>query len=133
MGLEPNPYLVASSLGFIVPISFNLVYHQFHLYSINVAIMLISSIYHVSKYPPLFYLDAFTGYFVAIINSYHSIQHGYSLIPIPSILYAVIMFWYGYKYNCFVWDPSLSRATLWHLSMHISSITTITTVALLTN
>ena len=130
MGLEPNPFLVASSLGFIVPITLNVLYHQWALYSINVAMMLASTMYHATKWPPLFYLDASLGYALTFVHFYYSIQMGQPFLTAPGITYCIIMFWYGYRHRCFVWDPSLNRATLWHLSMHAAVLASVISVAL---
>ena len=131
--IRPNPFLVLSSLCFVVPITINAFKHQWMLYSINMGILMASSLYHATKYPPLFYVDATLGYFLTFLHFYHSLLFGYGFITLPGIAYCLLMFWYGYLHQCFVWHPSLLYATIWHLSMHGVVLISVTSVAAITS
>lgn len=127
--IRPNPLLVLSSLCFVVPITLNAVKQQWALYSVNMSVMLLSSLYHATKWPPLFYPDACVGYLLSFIHFHHSLLTGYYLITFPVIMYCLFIFWYGFKYKCLIWNPDPFYATLWHLSFHGVVVLTITYIA----
>ena len=131
MALQPNPYLVATSLTFLIPATFFAFQGQWLMYTSNVMISIISTLYHATKWPPLFYIDVCMANILTLLHLLYAIQMGYWYLPLPGIGYSILMFIYGHKYTCFVWHPSLDQATRWHISMHIVVVISVVFVSLI--
>ena len=129
--LEPNPWLVASSLFFLIPTTINAIKDQWSLYTVNVSVVFISSLYHATKIVPLFYVDIVAANSLALIHLVYTIESHVRWITILDILYCIFLFYYGYARKKFVWDVRTSHATFYHVLMHLSVITSATAVALL--
>ena len=108
--IKPNPWLVGTSFCFILPATLNAVKGKWALYSIDVAMMIVSSVYHMTKIVPIFYVDAFTGYLLAIMHVIYAIYMEVAWIPMSGIIYCMILFYYGYIFKQFVWHPILLYA-----------------------
>ena len=131
--MNPNPWLVATSLTFLLPATLFAGKGLWYLYYSNIAVVTVSAMYHATKWAPLFYIDVATANTFAVLHTLYAIEKGVHLIPVPGLLYSLLMFWVGYQQRQFVWHPNLVYATLWHMSMHMAVISSITTLALLTN
>ena len=129
--LEPNPWLVTSSLCFLIPTTLNAIKDQWSLYTVNVTVVFVSSLYHANKLFPLFYVDIVAANSLALIHLFYTIESYVRWITILDILYCAFLFYYGYAHKQYVWDVRKSHATFWHVSMHISVIASATAVALL--
>lgn len=130
-GNKGNPSLVATSTTFLIPATLFALQGNWVLYASNLAVVTIATVYHASKWNLLYYVDVATANQLAFLHTLYAIQQGYGYIPLPGILYSMLMFIYGHKYRCFVWDPSYEVATLWHITMHLVVMTSATAVALL--
>ena len=89
------------------------------MYSGSLGVTIASSLYHATKYEPLFYADVVASYYLVAVNEYYGYKHGLMYVTIPGVLYSILLFWIGYKTQSFVWSPDLNEATLWHVSMHL--------------
>ena len=115
-----NPWLVATSLTFLWPATLFAFQGQWTLYYSNLAVVVASGLYHSTKLTPLYYIDMVAANSLAILHSIHAIQLGVPWIPIPGILYSILMFCVGYRYRQFVWARSFALATFWHITMHMT-------------
>ena len=119
MGItQPNPWLVAMSLIFLWPASLFAMQGQWNLYYSCISIVAASSLYHSTKLTPLYYIDMVAANSIAVLGTLRAIEQGVPWIPIPGILYSILMFCVGYRYKQFVWHPSFVQATFWHTTMH---------------
>jgi len=119
MAVQPNPWLVATSLLFCIPTTTTAYYRQWLAYSASLFLMLASSIYHATKYPPLLIVDKIACYYLTATNLYYTIQHGELLVPVCSSLYCIIVFHVGYLTKRFVYAEDKVAALRWHISMHL--------------
>ena len=69
---------------------------------------------------------------LAVLHTLWAIEKGVGVVPVPGILYSLLMFWIGHQTQQFIWHPNLVYATLWHMSMHMAVLSSVTTLALLT-
>jgi len=113
-----NPWLIATSMTFLWPATLFAFQGQWTLYYSNLAVVVASGIYHSTKLTPLYYIDMVAANSLAILHSIHAIQLGVPWIPVPGILYSILMFCVGYRYRQFVWARSFALATFWHMTMH---------------
>ena len=127
---SPNPWLVATSTTFLIPATLFAIQGNWLLYASNLAVVTVATVYHASKWNLLYYVDVATANQLAFLHTLYAIQQGYGYIPLPGILYSMLMFIYGHKYRCFVWDPSYEVATAWHMTMHVAVMASATAVAL---
>lgn len=119
MAHQPNPYLVFTSLLFIVPMTTSAYYRQWGVYSSTVLMGFASSIYHATKHPTLLLVDKAACYYLTAVNLYFSASHDRIIVPLIGCLYCCIVFYYGYLTNQFVYYPDKSKALPWHISMHL--------------
>ena len=94
-----NPWLVATSLMFLWPATLFAFQGQWTLYYSNLAVVVASGLYHSTKLTPLYYMDMVAANSLAILHSIHAIQLGVPWIPVPGILYSILMFCVGYRYR----------------------------------
>lgn len=113
-----NPWLVATSLTFLWPATLFAMLGQWNLYYSCISIVAASSLYHSTKLTPLYYIDMVAANSVAVLGTLRAIELGVPWIPVPGILYSILMFCVGYRYRQFVWHPSFVQATFWHITMH---------------
>ena len=117
--MEPNPYLVASSLTFIIPTTLAAYNQQWLHYSILLNLMLMSSLYHATKNITLFYLDQVACFALTASTIRLSLINNHYTVPITTIGYTIGTYYGGYMYNTFIWSPDKSVATFYHVIMHI--------------
>lgn len=113
-----NPWLVATSLTFLWPATLFAMQGQWNLYYSCISIVAASSLYHSTKLTPLYYIDMVAANSVAVLGTLHAIELGVPWIPVPGILYSILMFCVGHRYQQFVWAHSFVQATFWHMTMH---------------
>jgi hypothetical protein len=117
--MNPNPYLVLSSLSLAVP--------GFYLQSIPLAACSfigcgLSMLWHATKpnYPYLLVGDklfVYTNIGIATMMSLWGLP--YSLIPLSLLIAMGCSFYlYGKHYQCFTWHPDCTIATRWHMFFH---------------
>lgn len=121
--MEPNKYLVYSSICLAFP---GLVFFSKGEYpqaSISFLCCLSSILWHSTKprYPPLLYIDQTCVYMTVALAIHQAARTlPYSLIPLSSYIgYPSIIYYFGYKYSCFSFDPDHYKSTMWHMSIHI--------------
>ena len=119
MALQPNPYLVATSLLFFIPMTNAAYYRQWLSYSASLFLMLASSIYHATKHPTLLIVDKVACYYLTATNMYFAIQNGHFLIPASGCAYCTLVFHIGYLSRRFVYDDDKAISLRWHISMHL--------------
>lgn len=129
--LKGNPWLVLTSTTFLIPATLFALQGNWLLYASNLAVVTVATVYHASKWPQLYYVDVATALQLAVAHSLYALQKGSWTIPVPGILYSLLMFVYGHQNKQFVWHPSLTQSTLWHMSMHTAVMTSATAVALI--
>ena len=119
MALQPNPYLVCTSLLFVVPTTTTAYYRQWVPYSASMFLMLASSIYHATKYQPILIVDKVACYYLTATNLYYATQHGVITVPVLASLYCMLVFHYGHYTRTFVFAEDKQEALGWHISMHL--------------
>ncbi len=118
---SPNPYLVFSSLLFLVPSYYSSWSKQLWLttYALN-GLVIASSAYHLTKHHVLYYIDqgAVISLFArSIIDGYYG---GTTCIIIVSLTNAICfyLYYYGRLTQSLIWSPSFLEATVSHVCMH---------------
>ena len=119
MSSQPNPYLVFTSLLFVIPTTTAAYYRQWIPYSASLAITLASSIYHATKYRPILIVDKMACYYLTATNLYFATKHGLIVVPVSASLYCILVFFYGHYYKRFVFAQDKQEALAWHISMHL--------------
>jgi hypothetical protein len=119
MSNPPNPYLVATSLLFVVPTTTMAYYRQWWPYSTTLFLTLASSLYHATKYQPLLIVDKTACYLLTVVHMYYAHCHGFYAVPMTGIAYCGLVFTYGNAAKRFVFDPCRTTALRWHISMHL--------------
>jgi hypothetical protein len=119
MALQPNPYLVASSICFILPTTTAAYYKVWDLYASNLAILIVSSIYHSTKNTYMFWVDqtvvwVYTGTFIRFC-----LLHNINYISLATLFYSIYLYYIGYRYTLYIWSENPVEATLYHISMHM--------------
>ena len=124
--MEPNPWLVVSSLAFLAPAFTCYMTNNYYLSVIYGVVTFVSSTYHATKYPYLLYIDYPLSQIAHVLTLYRIIPGGWASMPYYSgwLSYAIFIYYYGYKYKIMVWNPDLEMATPWHMSLHISTALT---------
>jgi len=124
--MDPNPYLVASSLSFLFP---SLLFYTLRLpflSSIYGLVACTSSIYHATKHPAILWVDYPLNHISHIATVSYIIQGGWISMPayVVWLIYTVLTYYVGYRMSSMVWDPVHDRATPWHALLHISTVAT---------
>jgi hypothetical protein len=119
MSNPPNPYLVATSLLFVIPTTTMAYYGQWWLYSTTLFLTLASSLYHATKYQPLLIVDKTACNLLTVVHMYYAHSHGIYAVPMTGIAYCGLVFTYGNAAKRFVFDPCRTTALRWHMSMHL--------------
>jgi hypothetical protein len=120
--MQPNPWLVLSSLSFLGPA---IVCHKIrnpYLMSAYMIVTIVSGTYHATKNPLLVYADYSIAQLTHAMTVFTIIPGGWASMPYYSawLTYAVYIYYYGYLNKSMVWDSDLVKATPWHMSMHAS-------------
>jgi uncharacterized integral membrane protein len=129
--LKGNPWLVLTSTTFLIPATLFAIQGNWLLYASNLAVVTVATVYHASKWPQLYYVDVFTALQLATLHSLYALQKGFWYVPVPGILYSLLMFVYGHQNKQFVWHPTLTHSTIWHMTMHLAVMTSALAVALI--
>jgi len=120
--MNPNPYLVLSSLSFLAPSVVAYQTKNLDLAALYMMIWVISSTYHATKDPYLVYVDYLLAQVTHGITVYRILPGGYVTMPYYScwFMYTFFIYCYGYMNQVLIWDPDLDKATPWHMSLHVS-------------
>jgi len=117
--MEPNPYLVASSVLFAVPTTVAAYNRHWLLYSIFLYMTIVSSIYHATKYKPLLYLDYPGCYALVLITGYQNWKTGRSFHWILGTSFCGILFWGGWMTGHLVFSQDPLEKIISHAGMHL--------------
>lgn len=117
--MKPNPYLVLSSISFVIPTTVAANYRIWNLYAIFLYMTVVSSIYHATKYPPLLYLDYPGCYTLVFVVGYETYKIQKFREFIFSCSVCAILFWGGYFTKRFVFSENYMEKTITHCMLHI--------------
>jgi len=121
--MEPNPLLVASSTLLAMPGFFFLMKGEMVGTVVSFACSLASIAWHSTKprYPLLLNIDMILGNSTALLalNTASRALPG-SIVPCGMFVVGGFgLFYYGKMRSCFVWDTDITKATYWHMFMHL--------------
>jgi hypothetical protein len=116
---QPNPYLVLSSILFIIPATLAAYKNLWSEYFACIIITLISSIHHATRLTITSYLDKIACYYLTYIFYISSKKINKLYIWIIGAGYSIIVYNVGYIFNMMAWNKVYYISTLWHISMHL--------------
>jgi hypothetical protein len=124
--MDPNPYLVASSLLFFAPSFLCYTLNLPFLSAIYGLVACVSSTYHATKYPGLLWIDFPLNHLNHIATVVYILQGGWVSMPAYAVwlTYTVYTYYGGYRTSSMIWDPEHDRATPWHAIMHATTAAT---------
>ena len=117
--MEPNPYLVCSSLLFIIPTTAGAYYRQWNMYLTFLLITIISSLYHATKNKYLIIIDYFACYNIVYVMYYQTAKIGQTQNYLIWTGACGILFWGGYLTKRLVFSPDTIENNISHVSMHL--------------
>ena len=135
--MEPNPYLVASSIFLSIPAVPFLMKNDLLGATISILCSGFSMLHHATKprYPTILFFDKTFGY-ATCVYAVKVAMDGipYSVIPFSVLIGGGITLYHvGYTYKCFLWHNDYHIATAWHAVFHISNAIACTTLVYLSN
>lgn len=117
--MEPNPYLVCSSLLFIVPTTMGAYYRQWNLYLTFLLITIISSLYHATKNKYLIIIDYAACYNIVYVMYYQTAKIGQTQNYLIWTGACGMLFWGGYLTKRLVHSPNITEKNISHVLMHL--------------
>ena len=117
---SPNPYLVTSTLTFVIPLYYANLLQIWSTQYVFGSLIIASSAYHMTKHPLLYYTDQCMV--AALI--YRSIIDGLAGGHICTSITAFInilcgyLYYYGRLKQSLIWSPDFYTATASHACMH---------------
>jgi hypothetical protein len=121
--MEPNYWLVLSSLTFLAPaiVSYNT--NNYAVSYVYFTLVPVSCLYHSTKYQYLQYLDYTFAHSAHLMGIYTIIPGGWFAFYYYCLWfsYNFTIYYYGYITKTMIWNPDYASATAWHMSFHISS------------
>jgi hypothetical protein len=117
---QPNPYLVTSTLTFLLPLSVALQTGNVETQRAFLALLVVSTSYHATKYRPLYYVDQIAVNYLVL----RSFLDGYAggpaslSISVAVNLICLYLYTYGRLTQGLIWSPSFKVATTTHALMH---------------
>lgn len=130
---KPNPYLVCSSVMFIIPATMGAYYRQWNIYFTFIFITLISSLYHSTKNRYLIIIDYAACYNIVYVLYRQSAAINQLLNFSIWCGVCAVIFWGGYLTNRFIFSPNMIEKNITHVSMHLIVIGSGCAVSYLTN
>ena len=136
--MEPNPYLVASSLFLALPAVSFLMKNDLIGATFAVLCSTFSMTYHATKpnhLPIILFFDKTFAYVTCVYAGKVAMDGlPYSIIPLSTLIGgAIIMYHVGYVYKCFLWHTDHRVATAWHAFFHIGNAAACTAIVYLSN
>jgi hypothetical protein len=116
---QPNPYLVLSSILFIIPATLAAYKKLWVEYIACIFITLISSIHHATRLPITYFLDKIACYYLIYIFYISSKKINKIYIWMIGAAYGLIVYHISYIFNIMIWNEVYYISTLWHVSMHL--------------
>jgi hypothetical protein len=117
--MNPNPYLVGTSLLFIVPASYAAYTRFWSACAVLTYLMTVSSIYHATKNNYLFYLDQTACILYALYTMHQSYKHGLIYVWYVGTGFTVLVYYGGYLTQSLVYSRNLVVATVCYGVMHL--------------
>jgi len=117
--MQPNPYLIATSLMFIIPASYAAYTKYWSACLVLTYLTLVSTIYHATKNNYLFYLDQTACIIYALYTMCQSYKYGLIYVWYVGTGFTVIVYYGGYLTQSLVYSPNLLVATICHAMMHL--------------
>ena len=135
--MEPNYYLVFSSLFLSFPAVAFIIKEEYPQALISLLCCISSVTWHFTKprYSIVLTVDKFFAY-SAVGLAIHTASKAvpYSLLPLSFFSgWAYLLYIVGYYHKCFSWHPNYTIATRWHMSHHICNGILGTTIVVLTD
>jgi peptidoglycan biosynthesis protein MviN/MurJ (putative lipid II flippase) len=117
---NPNPYLVASTLTFLAPLSIAVQLNDTHTQAAFTFLLVASTAYHATKHPVLYYIDQIAANYLVIRSFLDGYRGGAAslAISISVNLTCIYLYMYGRKTQSLIWSPSFEVATATHAFMH---------------
>ena len=117
--MEPNPYLVASSVLFAIPTTVAAYNRHWRMYAVFLYISLVSSIYHATKYKPLLYLDYPGVTMLVLIIGFENwkIKKMIHYFSMGSVI--VVLYWGGWFTGHLIFAENKIEKNISHAGMHI--------------
>jgi hypothetical protein len=136
--MEPNPYLVASSLFLALPAIPFLIKNDLIGATFAFLCSTFSMTYHATKpnhLPIVLFFDKIFAYVTCIYSTKIAIYGlPYSIITLTTLIGgAIIIYHVGYVYKCFLWHTDHRIATAWHVVFHIGNSIACTIIVYLSN
>ena len=117
--MQPNPYIVGSSILFAVPMSIAANHRHWNIYAVFLYMTIVSSLYHATKYQPLLLLDYPGCYGVVAVLGYecYTIRKFKECLLYSSM--CAVLFWGGYMTNRLTYSSDPVEQTVSHGIMHM--------------
>jgi hypothetical protein len=117
--MQPNPYIVASSILFVIPTTIAASYRHWKIYAVFQYMTIVSSLYHATKYPPLLFLDYPGCYAIVAVLGYerYKIRQFKQAILYSSM--CALLFWGGYITNRLTYSNNVIEQSISHVIMHL--------------
>ena len=120
--MQPNPWLIATSLAFLIPLGYTLSDRRtFILAGALWLVVIVSTLYHATKDPVLFWLDQVAVFTVVLSALYFGLKQGGAPLVIMGIVGAgcALMYYGGWLFDSLVWSEHFATATASHALMHL--------------
>jgi hypothetical protein len=117
---NPNPYLVASTLTFLAPLSMATQLDMIQTQNAFIFLLVASTTYHATKNRVLYYIDQAAVNYLVVRSLIDGYMGGAASLTV-SISVQVVCFYlymYGRKTQGLIWSPSFQVATATHVFMH---------------
>jgi hypothetical protein len=117
--MQPNPYLVCSSLLFVIPTTMGAYYRQWNMYFTFLFIMIISSLYHATKNKYLIIIDYIACYNIVYVMYYQTAKINQTQNYIIWCGACGVLFWGGYVTKRLVHSPNMIEKNISQVFMHL--------------
>jgi hypothetical protein len=114
-----NPFLVLSSISFILPMTIAINKKYYLQYFSLLSLLLTSVLYHATKNNIIFWLDKIILYMTMILFLVDCHYSNHIYLPIILNIYNIYMYFYGYMTEQYVFSNTYWISMLSHASLHI--------------
>jgi hypothetical protein len=123
-----NPWLIATSVAFTLPYIYAARMGASLLSFASLALATVSSLYHATKDPTLFWIDQVVVIHMAAATLLHGYRHGTIHISCSFIGVNMILYYVGWYFTSLIWSHTYIIATTAHAFMHVWTIVGIFTI-----
>jgi hypothetical protein len=118
---EPNPWLIASSLLFLLPALEARRQHVAATATTLLSLSIVSALYHLTKNPVLYYLDQLAVLAIVSRSIVDGLKGGGASLQICVAVNAgsFVLYYVGLATHGLIWSPNFWVATGSHAFMHI--------------